>query len=250
MALLAIWACSPEITFTPTLDEEPEEVETPNNKEENETEEEKSPEEDENEDDKTQDEEKKEDETQDETQDEEKTEDEEQKTEDETETEDEEDNTEVNNPGINNDITPWSGSWATDAGMDYAGSDADFYYEANSFTSTVVVTFNGDTAAVESSNSSIKSNVSGAYVTIDMLSNSVSGVEIIAIGSSSDGGLKIYGDKKFKLTLSGLDLASKRGPAINSQCKKRMFLHLTDGTTNRITDIANYTDDAYTLPGS
>lgn len=231
MALLAILACSPEITFTPTPEEEPEEVETPNNKEENETEEEKSPEEEENEGNKTQDEENREDETQDETQ-------------------DEEDNTEVNNPGINNDITPWSGTWATDAGMDYAGSDADFYYEANSFTNTVVVTFNGDTATVESSNSSIKSNVSGAYVTIDMLSNSVSGVEIIAIGSSSDGGLKIYGDKKFKLTLSGLDVTSKRGPAINSQCKKRMFLHLTDGTTNRITDIANYTDDAYTLPGS
>ena len=30
MALLAIWACSPEITFTPTPEEEPEEVETPN----------------------------------------------------------------------------------------------------------------------------------------------------------------------------------------------------------------------------
>ena len=129
-------------------------------------------------------------------------------------------------------------------------SDADFYVEANTFTSRVVVTFNGSTATVETSNSSIKANISGAYVTIDMQSNSVSGVEIVALGQSSDGGLKIYGDKKFKLTLSGLDLTSKRGPAINSQCKKRMFLHLTNGTTNRIADAANYSDDAYTLPGS
>ena len=147
-------------------------------------------------------------------------------------------------------VTPWTGEWAQDAAQDVVSSDADFYVEANTFTSRVVVTFNGSTATVETSNSSIKANISGAYVTIDMQSNSVSGVEIVALGQSSDGGLKIYGDKKFKLTLSGLDLTSKRGPAINSQCKKRMFLHLTNSTTNRIADAANYTDDAYTLPGS
>lgn len=156
----------------------------------------------------------------------------------------------VQDPNANYDITPWSGAWASDGGMDVVGSDADLFWEANTFSNRVVVTFNGTTATVESSNSTIKSNISGAYVTIDMQSNSVSGVEIIALGNSSEGGLKIYGDKKFKLTLSGLDLTSKRGPAINSQCKKRMFLHLTDGTTNRITDIASYSDDAYTLPGS
>lgn len=156
----------------------------------------------------------------------------------------------VQDPNANFDITPWAGEWASDIGMDVVGSDSDLYWEANSFTNTVVVTFNGTTATVESSNSSIKSNISGGYVTIDMLTNSVSGVEIIALGKSSDGGLKIYGNKKFKLTLSGLDLTSKRGPAINSQCKKRIFLHLTDGTTNRIIDTASYSDDAYTLPGS
>ena len=156
----------------------------------------------------------------------------------------------VQDPNANFDITPWAGEWASDIGMDVVGSNSDLYWEANSFTNTVVVTFNGTTATVESSNSSIKSNISGGYVTIDMLTNSVSGVEIIALGKSSDGGLKIYGDKKFKLTLSGLDLTSKRGPAINSQCKKRIFLHLTDGTTNRIIDTASYSDDAYTLPGS
>ena len=156
----------------------------------------------------------------------------------------------VQNPSANYDITPWTGVWASDAAMDAVGSDADYFWEANSFSNRVVVIFNGTTATVESSNSNIKSNISGAYVTIDMLTNSVSGVEIIALGKSSDGGLKIYGDKKFKLTLSGLDLTSKKGPAINSQCKKRMFLHLTDGTTNRITDAASYSDDAYTLPGS
>ena len=154
------------------------------------------------------------------------------------------------NPDANFDITPWTGVWARDMGADTLGADADLFWEVNTFSNRVVVTYGGAATTVETSNSDIKYNISGDYVTIDMQSNSVSGVEIIALGKSSDGGLKIYGDKKFKLTLSGLDLISKRGPAINSQCSKRMFLHLSDGTTNRITDASTYGDDAYTLPGS
>ena len=241
MVLMTVCACSPEITFTPTPNDDEEVVNPDDNKdgEEKTEEEENDPKGD---DEKTEDEnteagdENQEDENDDEEGDDNDNND--------------ESNTEVNTPDVNGDVTPWTGVWASDAAMDVVGSDSDFYYEANSFANRVVVTFNGTSATVESSNSNIKTNISGAYVTIDMLSNSVSGVEIIALGQSSDGGLKIYGDKKFKLTLSGLDLTSKSGPAINSQCKKRMFLHLTNGTTNRIADIANYTDDAYTLPGS
>lgn len=229
MALMTVLACSPEIIFTPSQGDGSEEVENPEDKKGDDTEEDENKENDTEENTDGGDE-SKDGQTGDENQD--------------------EDNTEVYNPDVNSDVAPWTGVWASDAAMDTVGSDADFYYEANSYSNLVVVTFNGTTASVESSNSNIKTNVSGAYVTIDMLTNSVSCVEIVALGSSADGGLKIYGDKKFKLTLSGLDLTSKKGPAINSQCKKRMFLHLTNGTTNRIADAANYTDDAYTLPGS
>ena len=251
--LLFMGACDPEITFTPAEDEPsetpaPDDDETPENGDDETTE--------------SGDEENKsgEDDTTDEGKNDENNEDDPNAGGDDTNNDgddpdaggDNQDggNTDVDNPGVNTNITPWSGAWATDGGRDVVGSDTDFYFEANSFSNLVVVTFNGSTATVESSNSAIKTNISGAYVTIDMLTNSVSGVEIVALGQSSDGGLKIYGDKKFKLTLSGLDLTSKRGPAINSQCKKRMFLNLASGTTNRITDAANYTDDAYTLPGS
>ena len=252
--LLFMGACDPEITFTPVEDEPsetpaPDDEETPENGDDETTE--------------SGDEENKsgEDDTTDEGKNDENNEDDPNAGGDDTNNDgddpgaggdDNQDggNTDVDNPGVNTNITPWSGAWATDGGRDVVGSDTDFYFEANSFSNLVVVTFNGSTATVESSNSAIKTNISGAYVTIDMLTNSVSGVEIVALGQSSDGGLKIYGDKKFKLTLSGLDLTSKRGPAINSQCKKRMFLNLASGTTNRITDAANYTDDAYTLPGS
>ena len=110
------------------------------------------------------------------------------------------------------------------------------------------MTYNGNSAVVESANSSIKSYIDGAHVALDM--TAVSGVEVVAMGSSSNGSLKIYSENKYKLTLNGLDLTSQRGPAINSQAKKRVYLHLGDGTTNRLTDCASYTNDHYTIAGA
>ena len=153
-------------------------------------------------------------------------------------------------PDFDSVISAWDGEKADDAHLDVVGTDADFYHEANSFTSTVTVTYNGSSASVETSNSKIKYDATGAYVTVDMQTNSVSNVEIIVKGKSDDGGLKIYGEKKFKLTLNGVELTSQKGPAINSQCKKRIFVHLQEGTTNRLTDVATYTDDAYYLDAS
>ena len=151
-------------------------------------------------------------------------------------------------PDADLSITAWSGEWATDSDKDAVGSDKDFFYEQNTFNNRVTVTYNGSTVSVENNNSSIKSYITGAYVALDM--TNASGVEVVISGKSSDGGLKIYSDNKYKLTLNGVDLTSKRGPAINSQAGKRVYLHLSNGTTNRLTDCATYTDDHYTMAGS
>lgn len=151
-------------------------------------------------------------------------------------------------PDADLSITAWSGEWATDSVSDAVGSDKDLFHELNTFSNRVTVTYNGNSATVESNNSSIKSYITGAYVGLDM--TTISGVEVIVKGKSSDGGLKIYSENKYKLTLSGVDLTSKRGPAINSQAGKRIYLHLSNGTTNRLTDCATYGDDHYTMAGS
>jgi hypothetical protein len=150
-------------------------------------------------------------------------------------------------PDFDSTITAWDGKTANDADADIVGTDADFYYEANTFKHTVKIAFDGDNATIENSNSDILIQQTGAYVTVDMATNTVSGVKVIITGKSDNGGLKLYGSKKFMLTLNGVELTSQRGPAINSQCKKRMFVHLADGTQNSITDCAKYSDDAYYL---
>lgn len=153
-------------------------------------------------------------------------------------------------PDFDSTITQWDGVKAEDAHLDVVGADADFYHEANTFTSTVTVTYNGSSVSVESSNNQILHHISGAYATVDMQTNSVSGVEIVVKGKSEDGGLKIYGEKKYKLTLAGVELTSQKGPAINSQCKKRIYVHLQEGTTNCLTDVASYSDDTYYMDAS
>lgn len=157
------------------------------------------------------------------------------------------------NPEFDTDIASWEGQQADDAAMDAVGTDEDIYWEANSFGSgsgvTVKVVYSGNTAKVTSSDASVKYYTDGAYVTVDMLTNSVKNVEIVVSGKSDDGQLKIYGEKKFKLTLSGVELTSGKGPAINSQCKKRAFVHLKEGTTNRLADAKSYSEEPRYLNG-
>lgn len=153
-------------------------------------------------------------------------------------------------PTLDSTIEEYDGEKANDASSDVVGTDEDLYWEANDFSTTVTVAFSGTTATVESTNSDVLTNVDGAYVTIDMLTNSVKNVEIVVSGTTTDGQLKIYGEKKFKLTLNGVDITSSKGPAINDQCKKRAFVYLPDGTTNRLTDASSYTTEPYYLDSS
>lgn len=152
-------------------------------------------------------------------------------------------------PDFNPVIEPWNGEKANDASKDKVdGNNADIYHEANTFSEKVVVKYEGTSASVSlAAGSKVKYKIAGAYVTIDLMTNSVKDIEIIASGKSDDGQLKIYGEKKFKLTLSGLELTSLKGPAINNQCKKRVFIHLTAGTSNKLTDCKSYSKEPYYL---
>jgi hypothetical protein len=158
------------------------------------------------------------------------------------------DETEI--PDLSYTIAPWDGETASDAALDIAGTEDNIFYEANAFYNKVYVKFADESATVTTDYSYVRYNVSGAYVTIDLKTNAVANTEIILSGKSSNGALKIYASKKVKLTLDGVELTSKIGPAINNQNKKKLFLHLADGTTNRLTDAATYSADPYYLTTS
>ena len=161
----------------------------------------------------------------------------------------------------------YDGKLATDSDADVTDkSDSDIYWEAEAesdgtFKNTVTISYAGEDATVEMSKNAEKVYTygkEGAHVVLYPSGDDVKKCEIILKGSSENGSLKIYNTtdpddkeagKKTKLTLNGISLKSGRGPAINYQAGKRLFLHLADGTENYLEDCADYKDDAYYFTG-
>lgn len=119
------------------------------------------------------------------------------------------------------------------------GNNADDLVENSTFTNTVSVTF-GSTVSISNplSASGISITENNGDVTIVSTTSSV--VDYILSGTTTNGSVKIYSDKKFKLTLNGVSITNTDGPAINIQSSKRAFIVLADNTTNSLEDGATY----------
>lgn len=128
------------------------------------------------------------------------------------------------------------------------GDDNDIYWEANTFTQTVRIDYDGATANVTTNSANVKPKVSGAHVALNISGTEKTAIELA--GTSDNGSLKIYANAKVMLTLDNLNLASKTGPAINNQSKKRMFVVLKEGSDNKLVDADKYEDDHYYVLGS
>ena len=148
------------------------------------------------------------------------------------------------------DVTVYDGRLASDSLADIVGRDPYIFWEKNQFPYFVKLTWDGPQVQVESNNERILCETQGAHVVIDLLTRDVAGVAIILQGQSNDASLKIYGRRNIKLEMNGVQLVSQRGPVINNQCKKRLFVHLNAQIVNTLEDAPIYTDDFYYLPGN
>lgn len=113
----------------------------------------------------------------------------------------------------------------------------DDYVENSSFTSLVKVIYSAESATVEGLVDGVEATIEGAHVTIN---STIGKVEYEVSGTTTDGGLKIYSEKKFKLTLAGTNITNSQGAAINIQSKKRIFVCLAEGSTNSLVDASTY----------
>lgn len=112
------------------------------------------------------------------------------------------------------------------------------YVENTDWSTTVRISFEGDTAIVTGNNSLIMVTVEGAHVTI---ASAGKRVRYIVSGSTDNGSLKFYSEKKFQLQLNGVDITNPTGAAVNNQCGKSLYLVLNEGTVNTLRDGENYT---------
>jgi hypothetical protein len=120
---------------------------------------------------------------------------------------------------------------------DPVDADDEDYVENNTFDNQIVITYNSSAASVSGTVSGVTVTADGAYITVN---STVKGVDYVLKGSTDDGQFKIYSDKKYKLTLGGVSITCKKGPAVNSQCSKRAYIVLTDGTENTVSDVSSY----------
>ena len=116
-------------------------------------------------------------------------------------------------------------------------TDDENYLESSTFAQTINIAYDGTTAIVSGSANGVTVTTNGADVTIK---STVSGINYVLSGKTTDGSFKIYSDKKFELTLNGVDITNNDGPAINSQSGKRAYVVLAEGTTNKLTDGTSY----------
>ena len=121
----------------------------------------------------------------------------------------------------------------TEAYNDYIENDADY---ATGWANTIYVTYNGTNATVEGiadGDADFTVSVSGAHVTITAMKKA----HYVLSGSSSDGSLTIDGaEKKAWVTFQGLTLTSTSGAVLSKTTDKRLYIEVTDGTTNSLTD--------------
>ena len=120
----------------------------------------------------------------------------------------------------------------------FASEYTDDYVENSEFTRTVYIKFNGNDVDITGETSAITADTDGAHVSI---TPSKKKMLFVLQGSTSDGGVKFYGENKFEVMLDGVTINNPTGPAINSQNKKRMFLVLNDDTDNSLSDGTSYT---------
>lgn len=136
----------------------------------------------------------------------------------------------------------------TAEGSTEKGANTEDLIENSSFTSTVSINFgttNTITNPLSAAGVSITEN--GGDITI---SSTATGVEFLLSGTTTNGSVKIYSEKKFKTTLNGVNITNNDGPAINIQSSKRNFMVVNANTTNSLTDGTSYATSTEDMKGT
>ncbi|WP_299317159.1 carbohydrate-binding domain-containing protein [uncultured Maribacter sp.] len=133
-------------------------------------------------------------------------------------------------------ITSTNSTGTAEGDTDNTGADEDDLVENATFENTVQIVFSETSVTITNPvPDDVVITQDGADVTV---SSTISEVAYEVSGTTTDGMLKMYSDKKFKLSLTDLSITNNDGPAINIQSSKTIFV-LLEGTNNLI-DASSY----------
>lgn len=124
----------------------------------------------------------------------------------------------------------------------FAACSNEDQYAISDFTGndTLTISYNGATASIGALPYFVSVSTDGAHVTI----NSFTGKYLVVrlSGSTTDGSLTIFSNKKFGIDLNGVSITNPKGPAVNNQCGKAFVVNTLGGTINILTDGTGYAD--------
>lgn len=105
-------------------------------------------------------------------------------------------------------------------------------------SSLVQITFSASSVTISKTiPSGVTIEKSGCHVVIN---STASKICYVIKGTCSNGSLKIYSTKKFRIITNGITLTNPTGPAINIQSGKTVYFSIADGKTNTLCDGATY----------
>ncbi len=145
-------------------------------------------------------------------------------------------------------ITNSAVTTGTPEGSAEIGANVDDLIENSTFPTVVGVNF-GSTVT-------LTNPLAAGGVTITQIGNDVvitstaTGVDFQLSGTTGNGSVKVYSEKKFKITLNNVSITNNDGPAINIQSSKRAFITVADGTTNSLADGATYATSVEDMKGT
>ena len=111
------------------------------------------------------------------------------------------------------------------------------FVENYSTSRIITITFSETGVKTTSLPSGITATINGGHIVI---SSTLGKIGYQVKGTCSNGSLKIYSEKKFRLLFSGINLTNPAGPAINIQSGKTVYASIVNGTTNTLCDGATY----------
>ena len=111
------------------------------------------------------------------------------------------------------------------------------FIENFSTSRIITITFSETGVKTSSLPSGITATINGGHIVIN---STIGKIGYQVKGTCSNGSLKIYSEKKFRLLFNGVTLTNPTGPAINIQSGKTVYASIVNGTTNTLCDGATY----------
>ena len=138
------------------------------------------------------------------------------------------------------------GNNGKDTPADSTATDSTIVAEPDTFY--VNIAYNGNTASLTGDVDKVTISRNDADVIIT--STLTKYLQLTLNGTTTDGSLLVYSQAKYGLVLDGVTIANQRGPAINNQCSKALYVVCADGSTNTLTDGTAYADRSYQQKGA